>query len=125
MPPAFSDWIRELPRRAEEEFAVPAKAALFFMLLPALAGAALIGGVRMAGSLAGAIAFASIALALRGRIGAGRFFPWRACFFAPLWILQRSVSIYWALLWRVRKAGEPRRIPIAVRADGEQAASGK
>ena len=125
MPPAFSEWIRDLPRRAEEEFAVPAKAALFFMLLPALAGAALIGGARMAGTLGGAIAFASIALALRGRIGAGRFFPWRACFFAPLWILQRSVTIYCALLWRFRKAGEPRRIPIAVRAGGEQVASGK
>ena len=125
IPPAFSDWIRELPRRADEEFAVPAKAALFIMLLPAIIGVALTGGVRMAGVCAAAIAFLSIALALRGRIGAGRFFPWRACFFAPLWILQCSVSIYFALLWRVSGAGELRRMPISVRADGEQVATGK
>jgi len=125
IPPAFSDWIRDFPRRAEEEFAVPAKAALFFMLLPTLIAVALLGGARMAGTIAGAIAFASVALALRGRIGAGRFFPWRACFFAPLWILQRSISVHCALVWRIRKAAEPRRLPITVRTDGEQVATGK
>jgi hypothetical protein len=125
IPPRFSDWIRGLPRRAEQEFTMPAKAALFFMLMPALIAVALLGGARMAGTVAGAISFASVALALRGRIGAGRFFPWRACFFAPLWVLQRSLSVYCALLWRVSGSSEPRRIPIPVRADGEQAASGK
>ena len=125
MPPAFSDWIRELPRRAEEEFRMPATAVLFFMLIPSLIAVTLLGGARMAGTIAAGIAFASIGLALRGRIGAGRFFPWRACFFAPVWILQRSVSIYCGLLWRVSRGGEPRRIPITVRAGGEQVASGK
>lgn len=125
IPPAFSDWVRDLPRRAEQEFAVPAKAAMLFMIVPAIIAMASIGGVRTAGVFAAAIAFMSITLAIRGRIGAGRFFPWRACFFAPLWILQRSVSIYIAVLWRMSGAGEPRRIAIAVCADGEQVASGK
>ena len=125
IPPAFSEWIGDLPRRAGEELAMPARAALFFMLLPAIIGIALTGGLRMAGAFAGALAFTSIVLAMHGRTGAGRFFPWRACLFAPLWILQRSVSIYFAVLWRVSGGGEPRRIPIAVRADGKQAATGK
>ena len=125
IPPAFSEWIRDLPRRAEEELAMPARAALFFMLLPAIIGIALTGGLQMAGAFAGALAFTSIVLAMRGRIGAGRFFPWRTCLFAPLWVLQRSVSIYFALLWRVSGGSEPRRVPIAVRADGKQAATGK
>ena len=125
IPPAFSDWIRDVPRRADEEFAVPAKAALFFMLLPVIIAVAVVGGGRMAGGVAGAVAFASIVLALRGRAGAGRFFPWRACLFAPLWVLQRSISIYCVLLWRVSGAGEPRRVPIPLSADGEKLASGK
>ncbi|HLJ75698.1 MAG TPA: hypothetical protein VKU62_13985, partial [Thermoanaerobaculia bacterium] len=70
-------------------------------------------------------AFVSVALALRGRIGASRFFPLRACFFAPLWILQRSLSVYWALLWRVSGGVEPRRIPAVVPTQNEQVASGK
>lgn len=125
IPPAFSDWLRELPRRSDEEFAVPAKAALLFMLLPAMIVAASLGGIRMTGALAGVIAFASIGLALRGRSGAARFFPWRACFFAPLWVLQRSVGIYCALVWRVSKAGEPRRVPVAaiVRSPSERRAA--
>jgi hypothetical protein len=125
IPPAFSDWVRDLPRRAAQEFAMPARAALLLMVVPAMIAIAVTGGARVAGVFAGAIAFMSIALAVRGRIGAGRFFPWRACFFAPLWILQRSVSIYFALLWRMSGAAEPRRVPITVRAGGEQVASGK
>ena len=125
LPPAFSDWVRDLPKRAEQEFDMPVKAALLFMIVPAMIAMLVTGGARTAGVFAGAIAFMSFALAVRGRIGAGRFFPWRACFLAPLWILQRSVSIYFALLWRMSRAGEPRRIPIPVRAGSEQVASGK
>ena len=54
-------------------------------------------GVGLAGGYAGVIAFASIGLAIRGRAGAASVFPLRACFFAPLWILERSLSVYWAL----------------------------
>jgi hypothetical protein len=65
---------------------------------------AVLGGVRLAGSYASVIAFATVALALRGRAGAAQFFPLRACLFAPLWVFERSVSVYWALYRRVRGA---------------------
>ncbi|HEY6844332.1 MAG TPA: hypothetical protein VI391_09200 [Thermoanaerobaculia bacterium] len=113
LPPALSHWLRNLPRQAEQEFAIPAKAALFFMLLPIAIALVLIAGTSIAGSFLGTIAFVSIALAVRGRIGASRFFPLRACFFAPLWILQRSLSVYLALVWRFR-GGDPRRVPVEV-----------
>ena len=59
---------------------------------------ALIGGLRVATGYVGAVAFASMVLAIRGRMGAAPFFPLRACLFAPLWVLERSLSVYWALL---------------------------
>jgi hypothetical protein len=114
VPPAFSDWMRTLPRRAEEEFAMPVRAAMFFTMIPSLIAITLLGGLRLAAACAGTAAFASILLALRGRIGAGRFFPWRACIFAPLWILQRAVAIYFALLRRAGGIGEPRRVPVTL-----------
>jgi len=101
LPPAFSDWVRDLPRRAEEELVVPARAALFILFLPFLVALSLLGGGRVAGTLAGAIAFATVVLAVRGRFGAARFFPLRACLFAPLSILQRSIGVYCALFRRV------------------------
>lgn len=122
IPPAFSDWLRDLPRRADEDFAVPMKAALFFMLLPSLIGIAVVAGLRVAGSIAGVMAFVSIVLALHGRISTGRVIPWRACFFAPLWILERSVSIYCALLWRVSRT--PAMSSATSRSQTERRAAG-
>ena len=113
VPPALSQWLRSLPRQAEQEFAIPAKAAMFFMLVPIVISLALVAGAPIAGWFLGIIAFVTIGLAVRGRIGASRFFPLRACLFAPLWILQRSLSVYWALVWRF-SGGEPRRVPVEV-----------
>ncbi|HUJ12685.1 MAG TPA: hypothetical protein VL284_02760 [Thermoanaerobaculia bacterium] len=124
IPPAFSQWLRSLPKQAEEEFAIPVKAALFFMLLPVAIALLLTGGTVLAAAYGGLIAFLAIALAIRGRAGASAFFPRRACLFAPLWILQRSLSIYWALLWRAG-GGEPRHVLAPMRAQNEQVATGK
>ena len=52
-------------------------------------------------------------LALRGRAGASAFFPLHACLFAPLWVLERSVSVYWALFRKLRGV-EPEPVRIAV-----------
>lgn len=124
IPPMLSDWLHDVPRQADDDFDEPAKAAFFFIVLPLALMLAIFGGVRTVSSYAGAIAVASIALAIRGRMGASPFFPWRACFFAPLWVLERSITIYWALLRRMSGGGEPGRIPIAIR-PGQRAASGE
>lgn len=100
-PPELADWVRDRPSQADGDFAVPVKSVLFLTLLPLALALAMIGGMRIVGGYAGAVAFASTALAIRGRIGASAFYPLRACALAPVWVLERSVSIYWALFRRL------------------------
>ena len=112
-PGAFEDWLEERPRIAGNDFALPFKSAFFFSLVPFLLLMAIFGGARLAGVYAGIIAFSSAGLALRGRAGASAYFPLKACLFAPLWVLERSVSVYWALFRKLRGV-EPEPVRIAV-----------
>ena len=97
-PPTVSGWLRERVRHANDDFALPLKTAFFFALLPVAALLIAFGGAPFAGGYAGALVIGSLALALRGRAGAAGVFPFRAALFAPLWMLERSISVYWALL---------------------------
>jgi len=97
-PRAFAEWLSQRPTLAREDFALPVKTAFFLSLIPVLLLFAFAGGMQLASGYASAIAFTAVALALRGRTGAAAFFPLRACLFAPLWVFERSVSVYWALL---------------------------
>ncbi len=106
-PGAFNEWLSERPRAASGDFMLPFKSVFFFSLVPVLLLLAVLGGLRFAGSYASVIAFATFALALRGRAGASQFFPLRACLFAPLWVFKRSVSVYWALFRKLRGADVP------------------
>lgn len=116
-PVALEDWLTQRPRAAGDDFALPMKAAFFFSLVPLLTLLAVLGGLRLAGGYASVIAFASVALAIRGRSGAGAFFPLRACLFAPVWIFERSISVYWALFRKLRGTDvEPSRIALPDRA---------
>ena len=123
-PPQLGEWLRERPREAGLDFDVPAKSAFFFALIPMAILLTLMGGGRLAIGYTGAVAFASIVLAIRGRMGAGAFFPLRACLFAPLWVVERSVSVYWALLLRMR--GTVAEQPAAIAAQSStKVASGE
>lgn len=116
IPSLLDDWWRERSQQADRDFAMPAKTIFFLSILPMLGVLVMLGGVRIAEGYAGAIAFGSLSLAIRGRSGAHRVFPWRACLYAPLWVLERSISVYWAL-WRKLREGviEPTRVPAASR----------
>ncbi len=118
-PGALDEWLADRARAAGDDFALPMKTAFFFSLLPMLLLVALLGGLQLAGGYASVIAFASVALAIRGRSGAGTFFPLRACLFAPLWVLERSVSVYWALFRKLRGTD----VPAAGAVEAETAAS--
>jgi len=110
-PREFPEWLAQRPRLAGDDFALPVKTAFFLSLIPLLVLLAVAGGVQLASGYAGAIAFTAVALAVRGRTGAASFFPLRACLFAPLWVLERSVSVYWALL--VKLGGNDREaLPV-------------
>lgn len=125
-PRALGEWLAQRPRVAGNDFTFPVKTAFFLALLPLLLLLAVAGGAQLAGGCAGAISFAAVGLAIRGRTGAASFFPWRACLFAPLWILERSVSVYWALLRRLSGADvETARTAVPDRARGQRAASGE
>jgi hypothetical protein len=125
-PGAFGEWLEQRPRLAGEDFALPMKSAFFFSLMPLLLILATLGGLQLAGGYASVIAFASVGLALRGRAGATSFFPLQACLFAPLWVFERSISVYWALFRKLRgtEYATP-GIAMPDRARGERVASGE
>jgi len=126
LPPPFADWLRERPRQADDDFAMPVKTAFFFALLPMVILLAIFGGIRLAGGYAGAIACASMVLALRGRGGAAAIFPLRACLCAPLWVFERSVSVYWALFRKLNGVSTgPMHPAVAERGAGAKVASGE
>jgi hypothetical protein len=101
-PSPFREWLRQRAQLASDEFELPVKTGFFLALAPLLLLLALLGGIEFASGYAGLIAFASFALAVRGRIGAGEYFPLRSCFLAPLWIVERSLSVYWAVFLKFR-----------------------
>lgn len=122
---AFSEWLALRPKLAGDDFALPVKTAFFLSILPLLILFAVAGSVQLATGYAGAIAFTSMALAVRGRLGAAQFFPLRACLLAPLWVFERSVSVYWALFRKLSGSeGEPLRAATPDRAGERQVVSG-
>jgi hypothetical protein len=109
-PPTVTSWLRERARHADADFALPLKTAFFFALLPIAVLLVAFGNTPLAAGYAGALVAGSLVLALRGRVGAAEVFPLRAAFFAPLWMLERSVSVYWALFRKLTGATVERPI---------------
>jgi hypothetical protein len=108
-PPTLRKWLEQRPRQAYEDFAMRAKTILFMSLLPtALALGLLIGG-RAALGFFSIISISAGLLAGHGllRNEAYRFFPSAVILYAPLWVLERALSVYWALYWCVAHGGYP------------------
>jgi hypothetical protein len=103
-PPQLDRWWKRRAREAAADFALPLKTAFFMFLVPLIVLVSLVGGSEAAAGYAGLVGFASVLLAVKGRSGAGKFFPLHACLFAPLWVAERSVSVYWALFEKARGA---------------------
>ncbi len=105
-PPRFRKWIEQRPRQAYEDFPLRAKTATFFSIPLLLLGAAGVGKLGLAFTIVivAAIGFAAAGW-LRGT--AREYIPLSVCVFAPLWVLERSVSTYWALYWFVTRGGYP------------------
>ena len=108
-PPSFHKWMEQRPRQAYEDFSLRAKTALFFFI-------PILGAIAAASAGWKGIAFwlclifvVSVGLAIGGRSrGVAReFFPGWICLFAPLWIIERSASTYWALYWHFIYGGYP------------------
>jgi hypothetical protein len=105
-PPAFHKWLEQRPRQAYEDFPLRAKTALFAAIPPLLVALIAVRLTRFALALFVAV---PIALAWGGRRRgiARRVFPLTSCFFAPLWIAERSLSTWCAAYWFLRRGGYP------------------
>ena len=108
-PPTLRKWFEQRPRQAYEDFGLRAKSALFFALPVLLFAAGVIFGWGGFGAALLAITASAILLAQRGRArGRARdFFPASTILFAPLWVIERSLSTYWALGWYLFRGGYP------------------
>jgi hypothetical protein len=108
-PPTFRKWTEQRPRQAYEDFGLRSKTVLFFAL-PIFAGwiGSVFGWKSFLCYLVG-LSVISIALATAGRLRgtAAKYFPGAVCFFAPLWIFERTASTYWALYWHFAHGGYP------------------
>lgn len=124
-PSTLAKWIAERPVDAARDFALPLRSAFFLALLPLLAAIVWFAGVQVAGAFSLAIALGAVAFAIRGRFEASSYFPLRTTLFAPLWILERSVSVWWALLQRLRGTARVEARPAADVSRRDRVASGE
>ena len=108
-PPSFRKWLEQRPRQAYEDFGLRTKTLVFALIPIVLVILGLWFGIR-------GVLWASLSIfggafisALRGRARgtARKFFPLHVCFFAPLWVFERSISTYWAFYWLLRHGGYP------------------
>jgi hypothetical protein len=108
-PPTLRKWTEQRPRQAYEDFGMRLKTTLFLALLPL---SLLIGGrFRIAGLAVFFLTVSLLAILIaacgRARGKARRFFPGYCCFFAGLWVFERTLSTYWALYWYLTRGGYP------------------
>ena len=106
--PVLGKWWEQRPRQAYEDFGMRTKTAFFAALLPAGFLVRCVLGRKAARAFTLSAALGSMLLAFLGRReGAARVFTLSVCLAAPLWILERSLSTYWALYWKLRRGGYP------------------
>ena len=103
LPPETSHFLGQRVRQAYDEFALPARLALWLTLLPAL-GVAVATRAARAASLGVGL---SIALAELGRRRAGgtRYFPAHTTLFAPAWLFERGLCAWIAVAQRLGRGG--------------------
>ncbi len=104
-PPDASHFWSQRVRQAYDDFALPARMALWLSLAPATA----IALARRRPAWVGLGALAAIGIAERGRRRAGgdAYFPASVSFFAPIWLAERAVTSWLAVGARVFLGGVP------------------
>jgi hypothetical protein len=108
-PPSFRKWLEQRPRQAYEDFGLRFKTILFASLLPLAIAIAVIDRRWLSILAAVAASLLSILLAFAGwlRGDARKYFQLRFCLFAPPWIIERTLSTWWAFYWRLTRGGYP------------------
>jgi len=108
IPPSASHFWGQRTRQAYDDFAIPPRMAVWLALLPLLALARPFsrpGGDKNAFPVV--VAGTAVALAERGRRrgGGAAVFPATSSLLAPLWMLERSLCAWLAVLQRLRFGG--------------------
>lgn len=99
VPGTVRRFLEQRPRQAYDDFAQPAKLLGFLAVGPLTAWTARRGSAwPIAALAAGAVAMAEMG---RRRHGGTGFFPARCSWHAPLWMAERSVWVWLALLYRI------------------------
>ena len=108
-PPHFRKWMEQRARQAYEDFGLRLKTSLFVSLPPLLLAVTLLFGLRGLVAYLIALALVSVGVALRGWIRgrAKEVTPLSCCVFAPIWVLERSISTYAAIYWYLARGGYP------------------
>ena len=103
LPPSTRHFLGQRVRQAYDDFALPARMALWLAVVPglALAAARRRPGPPLAAA-AGAVALAELG---RRRAGGRAVFPVTGSLAAPLWALERGVCAWLALAARLRHGG--------------------
>lgn len=109
LPPTFTKWLEQRPRQAYEDFVMRAKTAAFLSVAPAALSLSILFSARAVIFFLALLSLVSVSLSSRGivRDAAYRFFPITSPLFAPLWVFERSLSVYWAVYWWARYGGYP------------------
>jgi hypothetical protein len=103
LPPTTAHFLGQRTRQAYDDFAIPLRMAAWLALAPLLTLALLCRGRKPVGIAAlGAILLAEHG---RRRFGGRAVFPPEASLLAPLWILERGVCGWLAVLQRLRFGG--------------------
>jgi hypothetical protein len=103
LPPTAAHFWGQRTRQAYDDFAIPARMAVWLAVVPALVAST---ARRMwRGPLVAAAG--SVVLAERGRrrFAGTSVFPWSCAMLAPLWLLERGVTAWLAILQRARYGG--------------------
>jgi hypothetical protein len=105
-PPPFAKWREQRVRQAYEDLGFRAKTALFVALVPLAAATWVLAGAGGMAAYAALVAVASVLLAAVGRgDGAARVVPPAVCLWAPLWVVERAVSVHRAVWARLIRGG--------------------
>ena len=105
-PPSFDKWREQRLRQAYEDLDFPLKTAAFAALLPLLALAGVVGGIAGVARYAMLLLIAGGLLAARGRRdGAAAVIPATTCLWAPLWVLERMITVYAAAWLKLNQGG--------------------
>jgi hypothetical protein len=103
VPPSAGHFWGQRTRQAYDDFALPLRMALWLAVVPLLVLGLLRGRPRLA--LVPTAAAVAAAETGRRRAGGGEVFPATSSLLAPVWILERGVCAWLAVLQRLRFGG--------------------